>query len=340
MLSSASFSFIDPHQYQATLRAADVEFMIMARGEFWAELTRIDLHRLWMQRGSQALPCVTHAKFHKDRCPIFFPADALQPPLQLSGKTVSPGDLIFHSPGAEHHHRFPAGCRWAAMSLTPEDLCVAGEALGYNLKAPAATLAVRPRPQLIARLMTLHRAAGDLAAAAPEVLAHPEVARATEQALVHTMVACLVDNQPIRSDYSRRQDAVIMRRFDGLIEEQRDEPLYVLDVCAKLGVTARTLRSYCHGHLGMGPHRYLWLRRMNLARQALASADASTTTVTRIAMSYGFGELGRFAVEYRKLFGEVPSATLHRSSDAVRLQEIETSAHDFPFLHSRRPLFP
>ena len=69
---------------------------------------------------------------------------------------------------------------------------------------------------------------------------------------------------------------------------------------------------YCQKHLGMSPHRYLWLRRMHLARRALVLADATVETVTEIANGYGFGELGRFAVSYRNLFGETPSVTLRR----------------------------
>lgn len=60
----------------------------------------------------------------------------------------------------------------------------------------------------------------------------------------------------------------------------------------------------------MSPHRYLWLRRMNLARRALLHADPTARIVTEIANNYGFAELGRFAVSYRKLFGESPSVTL------------------------------
>ena len=63
----------------------------------------------------------------------------------------------------------------------------------------------------------------------------------------------------------------------------------------------------------MSPICYLWLRRMTLARTALLRADASTT-ITAVALNFGFVQLGRFAVSYRSLFGESPRATLARSA--------------------------
>jgi AraC-like DNA-binding protein len=87
------------------------------------------------------------------------------------------------------------------------------------------------------------------------------------------------------------------------------------ELCAAVGASGRALRMYCQEHLGMSPHRYLLLRRMNLVRRALALADPAATNVTTIALDHGFGELGRFAVSYRELFGEVPSVTLRRAPD-------------------------
>jgi AraC-like DNA-binding protein len=109
-----------------------------------------------------------------------------------------------------------------------------------------------------------------------------------------------------------------MRRFEQVVESNEDEPLYIPEICAQIGVTDRMLRLHCQEHLGMSPHRYLWLRRMHLARRALARADVRDKTVTEIANDCGFGELGRFAVAYRKLFGESPSVTLRRSADIPR----------------------
>jgi AraC-like DNA-binding protein len=69
----------------------------------------------------------------------------------------------------------------------------------------------------------------------------------------------------------------------------------------------------------MSPARYLKHYRMAQARLALVAAEPAKTTVTGVALSWGFMELGRFAVEYRQEFGECPSQTLRRirGSDAI-----------------------
>ena len=103
-----------------------------------------------------------------------------------------------------------------------------------------------------------------------------------------------------------------MRRLENFLEANPDSTLHLTDLCAAAAASDRTLRILCQEHLGMSPTRYLWLRRMHLARRALRMADPTTATVTEIATSYAFWELGRFAVAYRSLFGETPSATLRR----------------------------
>jgi AraC-like DNA-binding protein len=80
----------------------------------------------------------------------------------------------------------------------------------------------------------------------------------------------------------------------------------------------------------MSPTRYLWLRRMNLARRALLMADPAMATVTEVATNYGFWELGRFSVAYRSLFGESPSASLRRPAEDLRPQKSTGSPWQLP----------
>ena len=316
MPDSTVLQFSDPYEYQASVRASDVKVLVTTSGDFQAKLARMDLHRLWMQRGRASLPLVAHTAVKKGRSPIFFLADAHQSSMHHSGMEVCPGDIVFTSSGAEHYHRASTASHWASMSLTPEELAAAGRALtGYDLAAPAATRLIRPPPHLMSRLLHLHETVGRLAATLPDMVAHPEVSRAIEQELVRVMVGCLTDGVAVGPDSLRRKRMPVMRLFERFLEENPGRPLYVTEVCAAIGVVDRTLRLHCLEHLGMSPNRYLWLRRMHQARRALALADPTAMTVTAIANDHGFGELGRFAVTYGKLFGEPPSATLRRASD-------------------------
>jgi AraC-like DNA-binding protein len=121
-----------------------------------------------------------------------------------------------------------------------------------------------------------------------------------------------------------------MRRLEEVLEANPDRTLYVAELCAATRTSDRTLRICCQEHLGMSPMRYLWLRRMHLARRALRMADPAAATVTDIATNYGFWEFGRFSVAFRSLFGETPSASLLRPPDDPRLQKTTGSPWQLP----------
>jgi AraC-like DNA-binding protein len=316
---SASLTFTDPHLLQERIRAADVEVTVTGRGAYLAELQHIDLHRLWMQRNLQSLPFVARAQMHDARRPILFLADFDQAAVTNNGLTVAPGELVAYAPGAEHYMRTEAANHWASMSLSPEELAAAGRVLlGRDLGTLRSTQVLRPPQAMMTRLMRLHESVGRLAARSPSTLAHPEVARAAEQALIEAMVACLDGGTVVQDDERPgRLRVAVLRRLEDAFAANRGRVLYLPELCAAAGVPARTLEAYCREYLGMGPRRYLWLRRMHLVRRALIAADRRHMSVTGIANDHGFTELGRFAVHYRTLFGEVPSATLQRPWDAA-----------------------
>ena len=317
MPTSTFTRFNDPYMYQAMIRAGAMDMVVTGRGEFRSELIRIELHHLWMQRAYESLPLIAHCEITEGRRAISFLAHQDEPAMCSSGKDFAAGEIFVHEPGTKLYHRTSAPCRWAAMSLTLEDLATAGRCLaGRELQIPRDNYITRPTQGSFVRLQRLHNAAGLLARKYPHVLTHPETARALENALVHAMVTCLTEHAPAPETFGSRSHSMVMARFARLLDADPRKPLYLAEICAAVGVSERTLRSCFHEQLDMGPVHYLWLRRMHLARAALMKGDPHTTSVTAVAGDHGFWELGRFAVAYRSLFGESPSATLRRVSDA------------------------
>ena len=320
MPQSRLLTFDDPYAYQAAVRAAEVElFLVTDKGKFDAELVQVDLDRLWMQQGYDSLPRLSRAATDPRRAVIEFAYGWREAPWQYDGEEVSAGEIVVDGLGSVTRERSTGLHRWSAMSLTPEDLAAAGEAIsGRELTAPADTQVIKLPEAHMSRLMTLHGSAMQLARAAPDVLALPSVAKALEQELVRAMILCLADDKPdgTRSHAGQRGKAIA--KFEDFLAAKQYEPVYLAEICTAIGASERTLRTLCHEYFGMGPMHYLWLRRMHLARRALLGADAQATTVTTVATDYGFWELGRFSVDYRLLFGELPSASLRRPPEQAR----------------------
>ena len=311
MPASCRFAFTDPEPYQAAIRAASIELFPTTKGDFNAELAQIELGQLWMQRGTESLPTISHGTVTARRAVTRFLTRQDQPSFQHNGMEVSPDEIVV-ADWSMAHRRYFVPHHWGSMSLTPAALAAAGHALvGQELMVPAVARIVRPRPELMSRLLSLHEEAFRLAES-PAKLSHPEVARSLEQALIHAMVRCWTEGISVEQCSRVRNHSAVMGRFEDFLMANPDQPAYLAQVCAATGVSERTLRVCCQEHLGVNPIRYLWLRRMHLARRALMRADQKAVTVTEVATSNGFCELGRFSVQYRALFGESPSATLRR----------------------------
>ena len=312
MPGSGTGTFIDPEDYQASLRQVRIDLLVTSQGAFKAHLTWATLHHLQLLRSEENLPRIAYLSLAPG---LVFVAFATRPdlPMLWGGVELQTGDLIFHSRGERFHQRTTGPCSWSLVGLAPDHLEKYGEALsGKTISAPAAARMQRPAVRDAARLRRLHAQACRLAETRPKVLAHPEVARAIEQGLIHALVTCLAART--RDDgVARRHHSRIMVRFEEVLAAHPNQPLHISELCELIGVTERTLRSCCAEFLGISPSRYVLLRRLKRVQVALPDADPATPSVAEIASGRGFTELGRFAGAYRIAFGESPSTTLRRS---------------------------
>lgn len=105
---------------------------------------------------------------------------------------------------------------------------------------------------------------------------------------------------------------VAVRRAVDFIESRPEMPLTVGDIADAAGVGVRALQEGFRASVGTTPMRYLRDVRLAHVRQELLEADGEAEGVTEIAYRWGFSHLGRFSSQYREMYGEPPSGTLHR----------------------------
>jgi AraC-like DNA-binding protein len=331
---SRVLSFTDPFAYQSAFRSVDVDVLPTAKGKFRAELIQASLSKLWVHGAHEDLPRVYIGMVKPHRAAIGFLTRPNQPAMLHCGMAVSPGDIVINDTDLMYR-RTEANCDWGSMSVPRDDLDATCHAVtGREYAASPRKHLVRPAPELMSRLLKIHEVVGQLAKTTPDILALPGVARALEQELILVMIRCLTEGCSSGMTSGSRRHDLIMARFEEFLETHPGQPLYLTEICAAIGVAERTLRVACEEHLGMGPIRFLSLRRMHLVHRALQRADSSRTTVTRLATDHGFWELGRFAVSYRALFGESPSESLRRPPDDMPLCHSRTSSLESRILHS------
>jgi AraC-like DNA-binding protein len=133
-----------------------------------------------------------------------------------------------------------------------------------------------------------------------------------ERLLLSLFVECLAEIVPKNTESVEDISRAQVRRAEEWIDANLTEPIGVEDVAAAIGVGVRSLQMSFKRVRGTSPHEIIMRRRLETARQMLLGAEEQNTTVTAVATSLGFFELGRFAQRYRQLFGEAPSMTLTR----------------------------
>jgi AraC-like DNA-binding protein len=145
---------------------------------------------------------------------------------------------------------------------------------------------------------------------APDLIENPLVRSAMRQAAVDALLASypLLDGEADAAPTASRT----VRRAMAFFDDHLGDPITVADAARVAGVSVRALELGFREHVGRTPREYLRAARLAAARAELATSDPYADSVQRIARRWGFGHLSRFAQDYRRQYGELPSATLRR----------------------------
>ena len=148
----------------------------------------------------------------------------------------------------------------------------------------------------------------------PELLEQEQERKRLESKLLKMILQCANSDVSDAQDISpHKRNLVFCRALEFAEGLLSDLPITVPEFAEEVGVSQRVLEVIFNEKLGITPKKFLRRFRLNQAyRELLSVPGKKFSTVTEVAFRYGFTELGRFAVEYKRMFGESPSTTLTR----------------------------
>ncbi|MHC4849784.1 MAG: helix-turn-helix transcriptional regulator [Planctomycetota bacterium] len=288
----------------------DIDLMQVDAGRFNAEHVVAGDGPVLLQGGSMG-----RALIQRGACP---PRPTFCMPAQpdqswvFRGRARSAAEMTLVHPGEELSVRSDAGFQICSVSVDEEHLRNVARGIGLDRTADAAMRNHWTRPHDDA--MTAARRAWQRLSAGPDRNASSvlvaEWKRQLEVDLIRILLRALATAAgPAEFEAARAMDRVI-RGIESALDQRPRHAFTVRELADHVGTSERTLRRAVKAWFGEPITKIVRTRRLYGARRDLRTGRAN---VTGVALSWGFDHLGRFAGEYRALFGETPSQTLARN---------------------------
>ncbi|MFI5610091.1 AraC family transcriptional regulator [Amycolatopsis sp. NPDC051903] len=209
------------------------------------------------------------------------------------------GQTVALDARTQHDLAFGPGCRLLTVKLPGKLLARAAATSGRGV-AIRTGIALDPRPwdavtRFVVREVLPHR-----------LLTAP-MATSVAQLVAVAALESFGGPAPARR---HRNAAAVVRRACEYLEAHAGADIGLLDIAAAAGVAPRTLQDHFRARLGTSPTARLRQVRLERVHAELLAGEA--TSVAEVAKRWGFGNLGRFAADYRRTFGTAPSADLRR----------------------------
>ena len=145
-----------------------------------------------------------------------------------------------------------------------------------------------------------------------DAVLNPLTERRIEETICLELLQNWADSAELNLNTGARSAAPhYVREAERLMTETAADAPGLLEIAARVGVSARTLSEGFRRFRGFSPHDYMSRARLKALHAALRAAGPQQT-VTQIAAAHGYINLGSLALKYRREFGESPADTLRR----------------------------
>jgi AraC-like DNA-binding protein len=216
---------------------------------------------------------------------------------------VDPGDLSFSPAQHETRYHLPRPGRHWCIHFIPQPVGSLALELPLLIRLGHRSEFVAQRMAHIARLHARGRVTGDDGA-----LARVAASAALQELLLWLALESRAAGPRTRADAAAELAAT-------LVASRLAEGLSVPDLAREVGVSQNHLAARFRSRFGVTIPRYLLTRRVERARQLLATTDLP---VREIAAAVGMPDAQHFNKQFRRLVGHAPSAERPAVSTPMR----------------------
>jgi AraC-like DNA-binding protein len=301
----------DPETLLEVIRDGRFDHRLLEGGRFEIRHRRVVFGNSSLDCGDYSPAFAVNGQFSEHQVCIGF-TPRIEKPAWCNGFNIGRGEIMCFAEGTELQFRNAPNTTWQVILADRKELQdIAMILTGQHLELPEkGTANFRAGDDARRVSSTIELALTDLSN--PETLAGPAANNLCEE-IVNEFVRTIASTDDLSGRIltgfaGYRYGA--MRRAEEYLREHMDRPFSSRALCQATHMSERSIEMLFKEVYGISPRTWSQLARLNAARQELLRADVRTVSVTAVATRWGFYHFGRFSAAYRRLFGEVPSATV------------------------------
>ena len=309
----------DPTMVGDSVDVLDQDIVSLGEPDFRAKRVSVPFENCCLLHQWTNMPLRSQTRIHEafDAVTILGPESRGS----IDGVELQPHAMIAATPGAQAEIIVDGGYESIALLVPPQmlerHLTLRGETLGFTLSKGASVW--HPDADKARDLFNLGVKISAAAEKAPAIFNDSHQARSGAQVEFLDALLLTIESggaeASVDADKKGKSYSKIVRTCEDYTMNVEGHRPYVSELCEAAHVSERTLQYAFHDIMGMSPVTYLHRLRLHRARNELRNASGSSTTVTEVAMNWGFWHFGAFSKAYKNCFGEVPSKTLRQGPD-------------------------
>lgn len=306
----------DPEELTTIIDGSQMRHRVLPGGCLRAKVDKLKLTAGTLQRGHYDMGILADGLWPNGLITVGMILDA-PADVVINGLLCPSLSIQLYGEGCELNYRAPPGSTWLAYCVEREQIQKATLVLyGQPIPIPddhavSLQLSKKDGRQIVAIIQAMFALRDS-----PPTTGAAVLTPSLEEQLHYHLACGLHEAQPHYHAPALRHVAyrrMLMRRAEDYLQVNISEPFSLKTFALAVGTSARMLEYHFCRIYGVTPASWFRSMKLNAIHHELRQSHDADIRISDLAMRWGFLHLGRFSLEYRRLFGESPRETLQRT---------------------------